>query len=76
MATIMNHHFGVLAMISHYNNQIESVCNRSYYRRQMGVFTDADLEKSNEDLYKLFMYRNNLIEIAQKRYDEEDFQND
>lgn len=59
-------------MLTHYNSEIEKVCNKVEFKRSVGIApTEESVSKTNEELYQLFMFRKNILDV--KNRDAEDF---
>lgn len=71
---ILTNEQGLVAMKMHYSGKIVEECNNVEFRRSIGIApTEESVSKTNEKLYRLFMFRNNINDILNGIY-EEDFE--
>ncbi len=64
---------GLMTMYRHYGSEITKECNNVEFRRSVGVVpTEESVAKTNEKLYQLFMFRNNIANILERAEDEDD----
>jgi hypothetical protein len=54
----------LINMICHYESGINKICDRIEFRRSISIHrTEDQVAKDNEELYKLFAFRNNIKNI-------------
>lgn len=56
--------------LGYYTEEINNICNRNLFMRDMGLLTEEKLQQSNEEIYKNIMYSKNIEALINR--DEED----
>lgn len=64
---MMTHELSLVNMYLYYTSEINKVCNNIEFRRSVGILPDEKtISKNNEELYRLFMFRNNMSDLIGK----------
>ncbi len=62
----------LLFFSAHYNNEINKICNKNLWWKEMGLLTEERILKNNEELYLNIMRKNNIDDIIAKNEQDND----